>query len=160
MTYRSVIIISLGFLLLSAPCSAKEVPKRVNFDELALLQEECDRQEGCLIQINGFLYSTPDNKIILSPEPNLKSCCVGSRTKRSKQILLSGSSTNLPHRERVVTVVGKLKMTTDGEHLYNLSDAHLIDGTNENALSLAAGSFFILSCGAAGYLFIKRRNQR
>src|ERR1700721_3140065 len=41
------------------------------------------------IQISGFLYQKESGKWILASQPNLKSCCIGSRDRIFQQIALA-----------------------------------------------------------------------
>ena len=41
------------------------------------------------IQIRGFLYQTDKHKWYLAEEPNIKSCCIGSKILKNKQLLLN-----------------------------------------------------------------------
>lgn len=47
--------------------------------------------KGKTVKIRGFLYSNANNEWILSPEPHLKTCCIGSKEKAAQQIFLEGS---------------------------------------------------------------------
>ena len=45
---------------------------------------------GREIEIKGFLYRSEIEGWVLSSEPNLKSCCIGSPSKSARQIFLDG----------------------------------------------------------------------
>lgn len=62
---------------------------------------------GKEIQIRGFLYQTEDKKLILAALPNLKSCCVGTASQRSQQIVVEG---DIPAQH----IGGKLPVLLEG----------------------------------------------
>lgn len=42
------------------------------------------------VQIRGFLYQKENGCWVLAPEPNLKSCCVGSKENVAQQLIIEG----------------------------------------------------------------------
>ncbi len=56
---------------------------------MSLKQELESLHEGT-ITVRGFLYPDKEGGWILSDEPNLKSCCVGSASKVMRQVYLDG----------------------------------------------------------------------
>lgn len=72
------------------------------------LDLETHVQNGQLIEIRGFLYETEQKQLILAAEPNLKSCCVGSHSKRQKQLLVSGDVKEGISSMSAVTLKGEL----------------------------------------------------
>lgn len=74
-----------------------------------------DNQE---VVIRGFVYTTDEGHRILSSEPHLKSCCLGSSEKSQSQIFLdSTTDTFSPHR--AVTLQGTLLKKNGAFHLEN-----------------------------------------
>ena len=57
------------------------------------------------LSLRGFLYKTDQGEWILSAEPNLKSCCVGTKSKAQSQVALSGNLDE-SHLQKAVTVKG------------------------------------------------------
>ncbi len=58
-----------------------------------------------LVSVRGFLYQTPEGFWVLSQEPDLKSCCKGSKGKVMEQIYLEGGLP-IEGSESVVLVSG------------------------------------------------------
>lgn len=58
------------------------------------------------VSVRGFVYhDEQQNRWILAQEPNLKTCCVGSKHKIAQQIILEGDFSSSPPNQ-VVEVVG------------------------------------------------------
>jgi len=73
----------------------------------------CALKEGDALALKGFLYQANSGEWILSSEPHLKSCCIGSQDKQHIQVHLVGDystySTNQP-----MTVQGDLRISPEG----------------------------------------------
>lgn len=78
------------------------MPRQISFKELETVQE------GIPIRIKGFLYLSKEGQWVLSTEPDLKSCCIGSASKRENQIVLLGDF-NASTVNRAATVEGILQ---------------------------------------------------
>lgn len=48
------------------------------------------RFHGSDVSIRGFLFKSTNGRLVLAAEPNLKSCCVGSKDKIFRQIFIEG----------------------------------------------------------------------
>lgn len=72
------------------------------------------------ITIRGFLYESQDGSYVLAPQPNLRSCCVGSDAKAKEQIVVNGS---FEGRDKPVTIYGFLEQ--DHSH-YILQEPMLV----------------------------------
>lgn len=59
------------------------------------------------MEIRGFLYQTKQGAWVLSKEPNLPSCCVGSEKKIEQQIVLEGDFSQIPSY-KALTFKGEL----------------------------------------------------
>lgn len=105
MRFKSVKALSVFFILIIVASSAfAENPVQLSFIEFSSIQEMMEQNfslEDSLsdmkgryhernVRIRGFLYQTQDGRWILSAEPNLKTCCVGSPAKALQQILVTG----------------------------------------------------------------------
>lgn len=99
----------------------EEIPTLTFFD----LEQPSKVQSGQKIKIRGFLYKSEDGEFVLASQPNLKSCCVGTKSKVAQQIIVKGDST-LKLSSYVVLLEGVLKVdpqyNQEGElvHLYVL----------------------------------------
>ena len=153
---RTATVVLFNLFFLSATCQGGEMAQTLAFSDLDRMDGEGVLQDGQPVRITGFLYTTPDSRTILSPEPNLKSCCVGSSTKRSRQILLDGGGTAFEQSDRAVTVEGVLEKRAEGDFPYRLNGARLVNGDRAGTPALIAGALFLLISGTTGYLALTR----
>ena len=72
------------------------------------------------ITVRGFLYQTSEGQWILSTEPNLKTCCVGSKQKAHKQIALEKSFEGIK-ADHVIALKGKFNIQ-DEAHPFLLTN--------------------------------------
>lgn len=107
--------IFLIFLLLltSHPIHSTEPTPEISWSEILSFPDATPNPyHNKLIQIKGFIYKSTDNQLYLSQEPNLKSCCIGSKNKRQSQILLSNinivSDNDYTNNQHVKIITGKL----------------------------------------------------
>jgi hypothetical protein len=99
--------------------------------------------DGTLIEIRGFLYQADDSRTILAAEPNLKSCCVGSASKRHKQLLVDGNFTT--NNAFPVTLQGNLSVDFTRPFPFKLQNAVLIaEKESSYGILLLAFSLMIL----------------
>ena len=80
-----------------------EQPLSLTFENLSNNVEDYLLQE---VEIRGFLYQTPSNKVILAANPQLKSCCMGLPGKLAQQIVLRGDWESVP--QQAATISGRL----------------------------------------------------
>lgn len=91
-------------------------------------QQEIHPNEKGIVTLRGFLYQTPEGVWVLSQEPNLKSCCVGSASKVMNQLYVDGNFPDVPAGQ-VVSLSGVFKVdpkyTNEGKltQYYTLSEA-------------------------------------
>lgn len=76
------------------------------------------------VQIRGFLYQAPDGNIVLAAEPNLRSCCIGSKP----HIMVDGLLT-IPKTGNAVLLEGDL--IVEAHHHYRLHNARPINQTHD-----------------------------
>lgn len=104
-------------------------PKKISLQTLA--KEKL--ADGVFIEIKGFLYRSSEGMTILAAEPNLKSCCIGSKNKAHQQIVVAGNL-SLPALQHVVTLHGELHRSFQRREkgaeavLYTLKNAAIIEG--------------------------------
>lgn len=85
---------------------------------------------GEIIIIRGFLYHISDEISILSAEPNLKSCCIGSDSKRLQQVIVYGD--DLPTQNNLAVTLSGSLFSEKSHYGYRLSDAKTVkDNTHQ-----------------------------
>jgi hypothetical protein len=130
----------------------------LSFNELnsqnhELIAKKWDRQP---VAIRGFLYSTSDGFWILSPEPTIKSCCLGTVEKAHQQIAIEFNTTpptSASHQP--VTLEGLFFFTPRSYDkspkipLYQLKQARIATETSTPFLWILVvlGIFAVLSWG-------------
>lgn len=110
--------------------------------ELASFENLSQWKEGEKIEIRGFLYQGKNEEWILSGEPNLKSCCVGSVEKISHQLILHDTFS----QEQINKVVHLQGILHKQDHLYFLDEIKLIENTSHShgLINLAFASLILL----------------
>ncbi len=100
-----------------------------------------------LVQIKGFLYKLPNDELILSEEPGLKSCCVDKKNKI--KIYIHGLD-NISSAKKALTLQGRLI-------IFNESDYFLEDAVISQEIKNPKLAFFMLfSAISALLLFFLR----
>ena len=112
------------------------------------------RQQDEQVQLRGFAYETPGGEWILSSDPHLKSCCIGSVAKADQQVVLHGLSA-LPGKGKVVVVEGMLSLHLERETgRYTMDNPRIIENASYPWLTLSLGTFFLIAI--AGYILKAR----
>lgn len=111
--------VALLFLFLWLSPLHADVAQRVSFNDLS------EKHSETSVEIRGFLYSTDDGKAILAPQPNLRSCCVGSSQKAHEQIALLDLQ-KIPVTMQAVDVQGTFHFDSES-NLKSLSHVKLVD---------------------------------
>ena len=109
------------------------------------------------VNIRGFLYTTSDGKTVLASEPNLKSCCVGSRDKRPKQLIIYGDQTLNVRSDVAVTLNGILETNPKGQYLYSLKNASFIDTKSPDFTPFILGGVLILAFLSFCFYLLRRK---
>lgn len=167
------ILIALALLLSSVVCAEQSL----TFQHLEGLPNDSSQDAAVVhlkrslasfhqktVLMRGFAYKTPEGQVILSSEPNLKSCCVASHDKIAQQVFLQGDF-SLPEFHRAVAVRGTFivepKWDSSGTltQLYRLENASLAsDATPWPLNSILLAVIGIVSTGIAWRLF--RQGQK
>jgi hypothetical protein len=61
------------------------------------------------VTLRGFIYHSSDGRWILSSQPDLKTCCVGSPSKALSQVIVEGNS-QFGATDRVIALRGTLQI--------------------------------------------------
>ena len=116
----------------------------IEFSFLELSSGDLDPvRNGQVIEIRGFLYETVDSQVILAAEPNLKSCCVGSDSKKQKQMLVSGNIFSALDDRSAVTLRGNLDIRQGDKFPYQLSNAIVVEANYQSFEMLAFFGVFV-----------------
>ena len=145
---------SLFFFGLSGIHPDTEPPIKIKFNDLGTL----NGVNGKVVEIRGFLYESKEGTKILSNEPNLRTCCIASKSKREKQILISGNiEPSTP--QHPITVQGLFSVTPsnkengeEGKPLYQIEKAIIIQDEYNNGQRTTL--FFLLAGLGGGTLFL------
>lgn len=114
-----------------------------SFEEI---KERYDQQE---VAIRGFFYTKDDGKPLLASQPNLKSCCIGTKKKIHSQIALLGENPSFTS-SRAVTIQGLFVVdpTYNGEDdligLYFLKKYQILPEENGTFVILLIGILVIV----------------
>lgn len=139
--YRHLLWLAIWGLI--APLIAGETPV-VTFDLLfPMIQEQTETAEpipyeGQRVEVRGFIYYLASKQWILAPEPNLQSCCLGSKEKARKQLLVQGS---LPPSlsSSAIVIQGILQRLPLGQHpSLSLVEATLVEENHSPLLYFAS----------------------
>ena len=132
------------------PLCAEEQPLLISFFDL----DDTVFSNDQLITIRGFLYESPESQLILAAEPNLKTCCVGSASKRQKQLLVTGDIAPALTRSSAVTLQGNLVIALEDNFPFRLENSLIVPQKDQYYLMLglvglgltllSGGTFFLL----------------
>lgn len=157
-----ILIVALAYL---PPLIAEEQPELFTFLTLeSLVQNEALSKEksvqGQLIQIRGFLYKTNDSTLILAAEPNLKSCCIGSASKRHKQLLVSGKEEFPLNQNTATTLQGNLQITPNDTFPFRLENARIIPEKNQSKTMLTLIGFILILMSSAFFIWKRKKTLK
>jgi len=96
-------------------------------------------------EVRGFLYRTGDGGWILAPQPDLKSCCVGSEARRDEQLIVVGwEEESAPNR--AVSLLG----TIEDRHFY-------IEEQKSSPMSMADFIPVVVTIVLAAVILVRRK---
>lgn len=90
--------------LSTLPASAKEEMESGSVPEIL------KRYQGQEISFRGFIYQGKDGRIMLATEPDLKSCCIGSKGSITRQVMLIGDNIAFAKDGKVREVLGRFEI--------------------------------------------------
>jgi hypothetical protein len=67
------------------------------------------------VEMRGFLHESPEGELVLSTQPDVRSCCEGEKHPR---VVVKGDI-NKPSKAKAVTVQGKLTKNNDHYEIRN-----------------------------------------
>jgi len=117
---------------------------------------------GKEVSIRGFVYQAKDGHMILSAEPDLKSCCVGGSGKRLEQVALINLSPDSVS-SNALDLIGTLHFDAHHDHPLVL-DVSAIQHRSSGSLwiyVILAFSLFCMACACLwhGHMRIKLRTR-
>lgn len=138
----------------------EEPSLKLKFNDL----ETLNHADGKVVEIRGFLYEDKQGKKILSNEPNLRTCCVGAKSKRKKQILVTGKIGSFSP-QYPITLQGLFYIAEEAKEdgnstqpLYQIENAVVI--RVENNTGKKTSLFMLLTAISVGALFCVFRLRR
>jgi hypothetical protein len=111
--------LALFFLLSTSLFAVDEIPLSPETNIADFLKGE--------VALRGFLQRSPKNEWFLTYEPNVKSCCIGTRAKSTHQIHILKDFDSSYHNQ-VAVLQGTMQQAFDSEsntHTYFLSNVKI-----------------------------------
>lgn len=144
----------LVFLFLSLLLHA-DISHPLNLDDV----EHFSSFYGQKIAVRGFLYQSPDKKIFLAKNPDLKSCCVGHKSKTEQQLIVNGNIHEIPSQGVAVTVEGILEMQNiNGQTIYLLQEASIVSN-DHSPMALFIFIGFVLLCAVSYFCYRQSKSK-
>lgn len=100
-------------------------------------------------QVSGFLYKSIEGQYILSQESQLKSCCIGSKSKINSQIVCSGFLDDALNKG-VINLSGTLDQE---QGQFVLRECHIVEKKRFPIKTLLMSSIAIL------FFILRKRNR-
>lgn len=116
------------------------------------------------VRIRGFIFKSDSGEWILAAEPNLKSCCVGSRERANQQIVILGEVGEIGMSGQVIDVEGTLVIDpikdSDGRwrRIYTLNEAVVIQEVSRD--SPLVPLLILISLFGIGWVSMEKMQRR
>ncbi|MEC7839259.1 MAG: hypothetical protein VX777_04375 [Chlamydiota bacterium] len=148
----TIFILSIFFILI---CEVSTATELINFDNLS----EHHNKE---VLIRGFYYNSSDKRGVISSQPNLKTCCVGSPKQWKYQIFTDHIALS-NNSSKAMTFKGELEYSPRYDQegnkvgLYYLKNASILpEDTQPPLITWIIGIFFIV---LGSIIAFKKRKQ-
>lgn len=135
------------------PLYSQEQAVQINFYNF----ENAAQHDGQLVTIRGFLYESPEAYKVLAAEPNLKSCCVGSASKRERQLLVTGDLESAGSGGSAVTLKGTLVVAMGDKFPLRLENAQIVPQKDQCYWVLGLVGVGLALLSGAAFFFIRKR---
>jgi hypothetical protein len=151
---------SLKWIFLLFLCShllcAEETALSFDFFQLeGLVEDENAPVPSQRIHIRGFLYQTQDGEVVLAREPDLKTCCVGSESKRQTQLLVVGDVRDKVGQKLAMDLEGTLSHHTSHVFPYHLENTTVLPPQPFAADVVLLGSVVLVLIMASFFIWIR-----
>jgi len=78
-----------------------------------------------MVTVRGFWYPLNKNDGVLAPQPNLRSCCIGSHDKIYKQIVVKDTACHFSTNQ-IATLEGVFQIKPEYDEQNNLTQLYLL----------------------------------
>lgn len=127
-----------------------------NFFQLESLSSETQEISfNNRIQIRGFLYQTAEGDVVLAREPDLKSCCVGSASKRGTQLLVFGDLHEKIGQKIPINLEGNLSTHPSHRFPYHLENAVIASEQPISYTNIIIGCAVLLVIALGVFLYFR-----
>lgn len=149
----STFILLISLISFLQPLYSQDQSISINFFNLG----EVAQHNGQLVTIRGFLYESPEASMVLAAEPNLKSCCVGSASKREKQLLVVGDLDSTDGGGNAVTLQGNLVVAMGDKFPLRLENARVVPQKDQCYWVLGLVGVGLVLLSGATFFFVRKR---
>lgn len=105
------------------------------------------------VRMRGFVYRAEDGRWVLSPEPQLKTCCIGSGPKIAQQVILSQPDEGYTEH-KAITLQGIFYIEPRWDRSGNLVQLYRMDHVVQISEPWPVASLMMAGAGIAGVVMI------